>query len=161
MGFFIIMFIIIFIIMYCHRNRKQYVSEIFQDMLNKLIILKYRSSKNSVFRNGLCKVICPASILAITFANNKGVFETWAIKNFWSVYSSPWTFLATSSLSANKMLSFSHHAVSQPSAVCEMPWCWVMSMCGCEARSLVEGLRTSSFNRIAARVNKWRHTDFA
>lgn len=42
----------------------------FQDMVNKLIILKYGSSKNSVFRNGLCKVIFPPSILAIAFTNN-------------------------------------------------------------------------------------------
>lgn len=60
---------------YCHRNKNQCVSEMFQDMISKLIILKYRSSKNSVFRNGLCKVHpSPASILAVAFANNSRGF---------------------------------------------------------------------------------------
>lgn len=49
-----------FMLIYRHRNWEQYVSEMFQDIVNKLIILQYRSSKNSVFRNGLCKVIFPA-----------------------------------------------------------------------------------------------------
>lgn len=83
------------------------------------------------------------------------------LKHFWSVFS----LNLSSNLfpSANTMLSFSHHPVIQPSAVCF----WSHTMMQNDERVWLERQiawerpqREVSQRRIAARANKGRHVGF-